>query len=77
MQVKLLLFGKLVDIIGNQSLTIENIPDTNGLVQYLHQCYPVLNTTNYMIAVDKKTIRDNTLLHEGTTIALLPPFSGG
>ena len=77
MQVTLLLFGQVADIIGTSHLTIDNVPDTKGLEQYLYQHFPALSTTKYVIAVDKKMIRENTPLQQGITVALLPPFSGG
>ena len=77
MEITLVLFGQLVDITGTTHFSVEGITDTNALMQYLHQQYPALATTKYAIAVDKKIVRENTALHNGTTVALLPPFSGG
>jgi sulfur-carrier protein len=77
MAITLIFFGNLVDIAGSTSLMVEGIADTDGLTQYLHQHYPALAASKYMIAVDKKMIRANTLLNNGMTIALMPPFSGG
>jgi sulfur-carrier protein len=31
----------------------------------------------FVVAVDKKTITENTMLNDHCTVALLPPFSGG
>jgi molybdopterin synthase sulfur carrier subunit len=39
--------------------------------------YPSLADAKYLIAVDKQTVTGNTILKEGSMIALLPPFSGG
>jgi sulfur-carrier protein len=77
MAINLILFGNLVDITGHTSLTVEDVPDTDGLTQYLHQHYPALAAAKYAIAVDKKMICTNTRLNNGTTVALMPPFSGG
>lgn len=77
MQVTLILFGQLVDITGSNSLVIEEAPDTDQLTQHLHQQYPALKNIKYAIAVDKKIVNGNTQLANGTTVALLPPFSGG
>jgi len=77
MQISIILFGQLVDITGSNNLTVQDVSDTNTLVQHLHKQFPALATIKYVIAVDKKIINKNTALSHHTTIALLPPFSGG
>ena len=76
MTVNIIIFGRLTDIAGS-SLALENIADTNSLVKELHILYPALADTKYVIAVDKKVANENTTLSENSTVALLPPFSGG
>ena len=76
MSVKILLFGKLADITGG-SVSIDNVADTDSLVNSLSKQYPELATTKYVIAVDKQVIKENTVLNNKSTVALLPPFSGG
>jgi molybdopterin synthase sulfur carrier subunit len=75
--MQILFFGQLVDITGSSTLTMPDVPDTDALVQQLHQLYPALATIKYVIAVDKKKTSENVSLQSHTTIALLPPFSGG
>ena len=77
MQVRVLIFGKLVDIVKSTTLTLSDIADTNTLVNELNKQYPALPHSKYVMAVDKKTIIANTVLEEESTVALLPPFSGG
>jgi len=76
MSVKIILFGKLADIAGS-SVSVDNVPDTDSLVDSLNQRYPELSTTKYVIAVDKQVIKENTALNKKSMVALLPPFSGG
>jgi len=76
MSIKIILFGKLADIAGN-SVSVTNIADTDRLVDALHKDYPALANTKYVIAVDKQVIKENTILNNNSTVALLPPFSGG
>ena len=76
MTTNIIIFGQLTDITGN-SLSLENVPDTNTLVKELHQRYPGLVHAKYVIAVNKKMVKENTTLTEDCTVALLPPFSGG
>ena len=72
-----MIFGQLTDIVNKQMLTFTNIADTNHLVKELSKQYPALAQAKYIIAVDKRTITSNTVLKDGSMVALLPPFSGG
>lgn len=76
MSVKIILFGKLADIAGD-AVSVDNVADTDSLVNSLNKRYPELAATKYVIAVDKQVIKENTVLNNKSTVALLPPFSGG
>lgn len=76
MQIKLIIFGQLADILG-ESLVLENITDTDSLTAALNKKYPALVSATYVIAVNKKIVTGNSALTEDSTVALLPPFSGG
>lgn len=76
MSVKIILFGKLAEIAGS-SVSIDNVTDTDSLIYVLHKNYPALTNIKYVIAVDKQVIKENTALSRKSTVALLPPFSGG
>lgn len=76
MSLKIILFGKLAEIAGG-SVSIDNVSDTDSLVDSLNKRYPELASTKYVIAVDKQVIKENTALNKKSMVALLPPFSGG
>ena len=76
MDLKIIVFGKLADIMGN-NISISGIDNTDALVKDLNEKYPALIGMKYVIAVDKQIVRTNTLINENSTVALLPPFSGG
>ncbi|HJS53984.1 MAG TPA: MoaD/ThiS family protein [Chitinophagaceae bacterium] len=76
MKLKIILFGKLADIAGS-SVSVDDAPDTDSLVNALHKDYPAFGNTKYVIAVDKQVIKENTALNKNSMVALLPPFSGG
>ena len=76
MQVKIIIFGQLTDITGS-SVLLDNVTDTDNLVKTMNKLYPGLADKKYLVAVDKKIIAENSLLKENSTVALLPPFSGG
>ncbi len=77
MQIKVRAFGPLTDIITTSEVTLSGSPDTDSLLQQLKEQFPALGEKKFMIAVDQKTVSGNTLLTPGSTVALLPPFSGG
>jgi molybdopterin synthase sulfur carrier subunit len=77
MQIRIIIFGQLTDIINSSELTLTDIADTNSLANELNILYPSLADSKYMMAVDKQTVTGNTILKEGSIVALLPPFSGG
>lgn len=77
MQVKLLLFGRIIEILGTTTMMVEGIQDTDALKVYLLNRYPTLNAINYAIAVNEQIIAANTTLKEDCIVAILPPYSGG
>ncbi len=76
MSLKIIFFGRLTEIAG-ESIVLGEVADTDDLVKALHKNYPKLADARYAIAVDKKIISENTILHKNSEVALLPPFSGG
>ncbi len=77
MKTKILFFGQLVDVTGTKELILEGVADTDTLMAILTHRFPVLADSKYSVAVDQEIISTNTILSDNTTIALLPPFSGG
>lgn len=77
MEIKILVFGQIADITGAGSITLSGVKDTDELKQRLIQQFPDLLPLEYSIAINKKIVRDNSILQSTDTIALLPPFSGG
>ena len=76
MQINIILFGQLCEVLG-ESLVLNDIADTNNLQSVLNNKYPALNHSKYVMAVNKKLVTENTVLTQNCTVALLPPFSGG
>lgn len=77
MDINLLAFGQIADIIGKSSLKFSRVEDTEELKRALSELFPTLSLIKYSIAVNKSVIQENTKLSNEDTIALLPPFSGG
>ena len=77
MPVKIITFGRIKDITGSGDIFFDGAADTNQLIRQLHERYPALANTPYIVAVDKEIISGNTGLSGENTVALLPPYSGG
>jgi molybdopterin synthase sulfur carrier subunit len=72
-----MIFGQLEDITGTAVVSIENVLDTNMMLSKLYAQYPLLKEKKFLIAVNQKIITEKTEIGDQSTIALLPPFSGG
>ena len=70
-------FGQLTDITGSSKVNNIEANDTDELCERLLEQFPLLKQATYVIAVDRKIIRQNTSLEDVNEIAFLPPFSGG
>lgn len=77
MEINVLLFGKVADIIGKGNLNFSDASDTGEVIFLLKKNYPQLQSLGYSIAVNKKIIQENTQLNDNDNVAILPPFSGG
>lgn len=76
MEITVLAFGQLAEITGERFM-IHDIRDTDELLSYLQETFPATGNIPYKIAINKKIVNSNTAINPQTTIALLPPFSGG
>jgi molybdopterin synthase sulfur carrier subunit len=77
MKVNVKIFGQLREITGKDDLFFNDVQDTDQLMVHLHLLFPYLKDARFACAVDRKIIRANTRLFDNSTVALLPPFSGG
>jgi len=77
MAVNIIIFGQLTDITGEQNLVVSDVNDTDQLVAKLNKMFPAIVGAKFVIAVNKQVVSENTILENNSTIALLPPFSGG
>lgn len=75
--MEVLLFGRLAEIAGLTVFDIELVRDTDQLRQKVLEQFPAIAAIPFRMAVDKKIVSDTTTLQADSTVALLPPFSGG
>jgi molybdopterin synthase sulfur carrier subunit len=76
MQMTIKVFGQLTEITG-ENIEVDVLTDTHNLRKLLEEKYPSLQGRKYAIAVDQKLINNNQQLTVNSSVALLPPFSGG
>lgn len=77
MTIKLLLLGSLSEIIGQDSITMESVDNTDDLRKKIETVFPKTNGCKYLIAINQEVIKNNVALKHDDEIALLPPFAGG
>jgi molybdopterin converting factor subunit 1 len=80
MEIEILLFGILRDVIGKNNLNKELVFDSTleNLKKELADAYPNLNQyNNYSIAVNEMYVEGDYILKDNDVVALIPPVSGG
>ncbi|MCF6347580.1 MAG: molybdopterin converting factor subunit 1 [Flavobacteriaceae bacterium] len=80
MNITVLLFGILKDIIEENSLKlqIENDTTIDDLKEHLLKEYDKLNSfSNFSVAVNEEYVDLNYILKNNDIVALVPPVSGG
>lgn len=82
MNVTLLFFAAARDAVGCSSLAIElpsSVTQIRGLLAWLGQRYPLLEP--YLdclrIAQNETFVDEACAIHEGDTLAIIPPVAGG
>jgi sulfur-carrier protein len=76
-QMNIMIFGQLEDITGASIISIDEVTNTEQLLNSLYIRFPQLKEKKMLIAVDQKIIQENTVINDQSAVALLPPFSGG
>lgn len=77
MQVRILLFGIISEIVGQSELKVDNIKTTAELKEHLFNRYPKLRSQEFRIAVNKKFVENTNILQPNDIVSLMPPFGGG
>ena len=79
MKINLLLFGVFTDIFcGNKiELTIPHNANVGDLKKYIIKKYPKTNNLNFTVAINENYAKNDDIISENQTVALIPPVSGG
>ena len=72
MKIKLLAFGQIAEITGEQTELAADVCDTTELLQLLYEKHPELKSKSFKLAINQKMAQDVTVLNENDTVALLP-----
>lgn len=75
--IEVMFFGQLTDATGVSSVMVEEVADTDMLIQMMKQRYPALESSTYMVAVNNTMVTENSIVRPGSKVAFMPPFSGG
>lgn len=76
-QITVLTFGAIKEMVGESPVVLTDVATTEALREKLETTYPALRKMRYAIAVNKQVVTAPTKLEDDSTVALLPPFSGG
>ncbi len=77
MQVNIICFGVLSDVVGLNMLEIQGSDNVADLKSKLIADYPDLKDYTYRMAVNQKMAEDHHRLFDNDTVAIMPPFAGG
>ena len=77
MNIHVLFFGSLADMIGKSKMVVNDCTDTQSVKEKVICEYPQLKDCVFLISVNKKLVKNNHQLEEGNEVAFLPPFAGG
>ncbi|MEK3808752.1 molybdopterin converting factor subunit 1 [Metabacillus sp. SLBN-84] len=76
--ITILFFAHLGDQAGESSVQMQAAGMTAGeMKEVLSETYRLKGIHTAMIAVNEEFADDSTVLHDGDTIAFIPPVSGG
>lgn len=80
MQIELLFFGIIEDIVGTRSkkMSLETSTTVEELNNHLQEQFPALKRqANYAMAVNMEYASNETVVNNNDIVALIPPVSGG
>ncbi len=77
--IRVLLFGVLATKTGTRELSLEvNTPITlDALLEELKKRLPSLPEGEFLFAVNEEHASRKSVVNDGDTVAVMPPFSGG
>ena len=77
MKIKLLFFGVLTDVVGQNNPELEQFTDLDSVKSYVKENYPKVMDYSHIVSVNREIVQENMPLKDGDEVAFLPPFTGG
>lgn len=77
MAVKVIFFGHLGEKTGTHETHVDHAVDLLSLKCQLADRFPVLETYDFLVAVNQEIIQGNGPLNSGDEVAFMPPYAGG
>lgn len=77
MEINLIFFGELAEMISMPNIELQDNGDTVALVDALYGLYPALKNKSFLLAVNHQLITTTKALKHNDVVAFMPPFSGG
>lgn len=77
MKIRILIFGKLAELIGKSQLEMALVEDTDSLMEILFDDFPELRNQEFVLSLGRQIVKSNQKINQEDEVALLPPFAGG
>lgn len=77
MKIEILFFGQLTDKTGCTNMQLDNPGTIDLLKEQLFSKFPALKNASFTIALNNQLVLEDQTISENSTIAFMPPFSGG
>jgi molybdopterin synthase sulfur carrier subunit len=77
--MKVLYFAEIKEILAKQSeeIALDSSLTVEQLKINLLEQYPALKNKTYQVAVNEEFVKDDDIVQQNDTVALIPPVSGG
>ena len=76
-EITLQFYGVLAEIAGTRQTHLKNHDSLEKVKDHVHRQYPEMRKHNFIYAVNNRIASGNQDIGNGSTVALMPPFSGG
>jgi molybdopterin converting factor small subunit len=76
-EITLKFYGVLAEIAGTGQTKLYDLHSVDELRSHVKSAYPGMEKHNFVFAVNNKLSQGNTVIGHGSTVAVMPPFSGG
>lgn len=76
-EISIQFYGVLAEVTGTRQTTLCDVCSVEEIKKHLQSTYPGIDKHNYIVAINNIIVMNNQTVPSGSTIAVMPPFSGG